>query len=74
MPSWRAKCWTEVATPEPAGARLLADAADAMRLTARGYHRVLKVARTIADLAGAPVIARTHIAEALSWRRIAHLL
>src|SRR5271154_4990532 len=52
-----------MATPEPAGARLLADAADAMRLTARGYHRVLKVARTIADLDGAEKVARVHIAE-----------
>jgi magnesium chelatase family protein len=61
-----------MATPEPAGARLLADAADAMRLTARGYHRVLKVARTIADLAGAATVSRAHVAEALSYRRLAH--
>ena len=62
-----------VATPEPAGAKLLADAAAAMRLTARGYHRVLKVARTIADLAGSPTVARVHIAEALSYRRMVHV-
>ncbi|MGB8363558.1 MAG: YifB family Mg chelatase-like AAA ATPase [Rhizomicrobium sp.] len=62
-----------VATPDAAGARLLADAADKMRLTARGYHRVLRVARTIADLAGAPAVARVHIAEALSYRRAGHL-
>ena len=42
-----------VATPDAAGAKLLTEAADTMRLTARGYHRVLRVARTIADLAGA---------------------
>jgi magnesium chelatase family protein len=42
-----------------------------MHLTARGYHRVLRVARTIADLDGAPQIRRAHIAEALSLRRIA---
>ncbi len=62
-----------VATPEPAGTRLLTDAAERMRLTARGYHRVLRVARTIADLAGADTIDRVHVAEALSYRRIAHL-
>ncbi|WP_343346894.1 YifB family Mg chelatase-like AAA ATPase [Sphingomicrobium sp. XHP0239] len=56
------------ATPDEAGARLLSDAAAAMRLSARGYHRVLRVARTIADLAGAATIGRIHIAEALSYR------
>ena len=59
-----------VATPEPAGARLLHDAAERMRLSARGYHRVLKVARTIADLAGAETVAKPHLAEALSYRRL----
>lgn len=59
-----------VATPDSAGAKLLADAAESMRLTARGYHRVLRVARTIADLAGAAGVSRTHVAEALSYRRM----
>ena len=58
-----------IAQPDSAGARLLGDAAEAMRLTARGYHRVLRVARTIADLDGAEKVARVHIAEALSYRR-----
>ncbi len=62
-----------VATPEPSGAKLLAEAACAMRLTARGYHRVLKVARTIADLAGSATVSRLHVAEALSYRRMAHV-
>ncbi len=58
-----------VATPDEAGRRLLAQAAEAMRLSARGYSRILRVARTIADLAGAETVARLHVAEALSYRR-----
>ncbi len=61
-----------VATPDAAGRKLLSEAADAMKLTARGYHRVLRVARTIADLAGAESVGRVHVAEALSYRRIGH--
>ena len=59
-----------VAAPDGAGQKLLRDAADAMRLSARGYHRVLKVARTIADLDGAETIGRPHLAEALAYRAL----
>jgi magnesium chelatase family protein len=58
-----------VATPDEPGRKLLADAAAAMRLSARGFHRVLRVARTIADLAGSEQVGRIHVAEALSYRR-----
>ena len=58
-----------VATPDEPGRKLLADAAAAMKLSARGFHRVLRVSRTIADLAGAEHVARIHVAEALSYRR-----
>jgi magnesium chelatase family protein len=61
----------EVAEPEPAGRALLARAAERLRLSARGYHRVLRVARTLADLDGAAIVGRRHIAEALSYRRLA---
>ena len=57
------------ATPDDQGRRLLAQAAEAMRLSARGYHRVLRVARTLADLSGQETVGRFHIAEALSYRR-----
>ncbi len=60
----------EVAAPDAEGRRLLVEAAERMRLTARGYHRVLRVARTLADLEGQASVRRIHIAEALSYRRI----
>lgn len=57
-----------IAMPDTAGLSLLREAADAMRLSARGYHRVLKVARTIADLDGSESVGRPHLAEALAYR------
>ena len=42
-----------------------------MRLSARGYHRVLRVARTLADLDGTERVGRVHLAEALSYRMLA---
>jgi magnesium chelatase family protein len=54
-----------------AGMALLRDAADSMRLSARGYHRILRVARTLADLDAADSVGRVHLAEALSYRTLA---
>ncbi len=62
----------QVAHTDGRGLALLRDAADSMRLSARGYHRVLRVARTLADLDGAEKVGgRVHFAEALSYRALA---
>ncbi|MDI1344972.1 MAG: magnesium chelatase domain-containing protein [Pseudolabrys sp.] len=61
----------DVARADSAGMTLLRDAADRMHLSARGYHRVLRVARTLADLDGAAQVGRVHLAEALSYRALA---
>jgi magnesium chelatase family protein len=58
----------EVVNPDRESQSLLLQAAERFNLSARAYHRVLKVARTLADLAGAEKVARPHIAEALSYR------
>jgi magnesium chelatase family protein len=58
----------EVAAPDTEGRDLLARVAERFGLSARGYHRVLRVARTIADLDGAPDVRKPHIAEAVSYR------
>ncbi|WP_349358861.1 YifB family Mg chelatase-like AAA ATPase [Stappia sp.] len=58
----------EVAKPDAAGLDLLHSAAESLALSARGYHRILKVARTLADLDGADTVGRMHLAEALSYR------
>lgn len=53
------------------GARgLLMQAAEQMKLSARGYHRIMRVARTLADMAGQDSLTRIHVAEALSYRRL----
>jgi magnesium chelatase family protein len=54
---------------DPAARALLAKAAEAGGLTARGWTRTLRLARTIADLEGAPAVRRVHVAEALAYRR-----
>jgi magnesium chelatase family protein len=61
----------DVARPDASGLTLLRDAADAMRLSARAYHRVLRVARTLADLDGSREVGRVHLGEALSYRALA---
>jgi len=58
----------EVAVPDAAGVALLADASEKLGFSARAYHRVLKVARTLADLDGAEAVGRIHLAEAISYR------
>ena len=57
-----------VAAPDPGGLQLLRDAAEKFKFSARGYHRVLKVARTLADLDGKDELGRIHLAEAISYR------
>ena len=57
-----------VAMPDADGKALLDRVAEKFRLSARGYHRVLRVARTIADLDGADGVAAPHVAEAVSYR------
>ena len=56
------------AAPDAAGQKLLADASEHLKLSARAYHRILKVARTLADLDGEANVGRIHLAEAISYR------
>jgi len=60
-----------IAAPDDAGRKLLAEAVERLKLSARGYHRMLRVARTLADLEGADGVRWPHVAEALSFRRVA---
>ena len=60
----------EIASPDEAGRKLLTEVAEKTRLSARGYHRILRVARTLADMDGAETVSRVHIGEAASYRRI----
>jgi len=58
----------EIATPDAEGRELLSRVAERFGLSARGYHRVLRVARTVADLDGSDAVRRPHVAEAVSFR------
>ncbi len=58
----------EVARPDSEGMKLLADAAETLGLSARGFHRILRTARTLADLQGVQSVGRPHVAEALAYR------
>ena len=58
----------QVAQADQSGTQLLRDAAEKLRFSARGFHRILKVARTLADLAGVEQVGRIHLAEAISYR------
>jgi len=57
-----------IAVKDQGGEQLLRDAAESMKFSARAYHRILKVARTIADLDGVSTIGRIHLAEAIAYR------
>ena len=60
----------QVASPDPEGKDLLTRAAERFGLSARGYHRVLRVARTIADLDGSELVRKPHVAEAIGYRLV----
>jgi len=58
----------KLVVPDKGGSALLREAAETMRFSARAYHRILRVASTIADLDGSSTIGRIHIAEAIAYR------
>ena len=70
MPRATATCSIRSAAPDAAGRELVLRATERMHLTARRYHRVLRVARTIADLAAREAIGAAHVAEAIQYRRM----
>ena len=64
------KMLQQYATPSPEAAEQLRRAMERLQLSARAYSRILKVARTIADLEGAEVVSFSHISEAISYRNL----
>lgn len=58
----------EIAAPDSEGRALIVKASEKLGLTARGYHRILRTARTIADLDGSAAVRVNHLAEAISYR------
>ena len=63
------KLLESVATPDDAGRAILSNALDKFKLSARGYHRILRVARTCADMDASETVGQVHVAEAISFRR-----
>ena len=60
----------QYAEPDEAGVTLLRTAMEKLHLSARAYNRILKVARTIADLEGSEKVLSNHLAEAISYRQL----
>jgi magnesium chelatase family protein len=60
----------DISEPDNKGRQILSDAAERLSLSARGYHRILRIARTIADLDASESVSYTHISEALTYRRL----
>lgn len=63
-----------IAAPDAGGQALLSEAAEKLKFSARAYHRILKVARTLADLDGADCVGCIHLAEAISYRVVSERL
>ena len=60
----------DIARPDPEGLKLLHEGAEKLQLSARGFHRVLRVARTLADLEARETVSRIDVAEALAYRHL----